>query len=85
MTAADHARRYRATKGATPGRHGPPPTTPCGTTSAYRRHLRHKETPCDACKAANARAQADYQARRNDQLPEVVRLIQADRKLSPAP
>ena len=27
---------------------------PCGTYAAYRRHLRHKETPCDACRDANA-------------------------------
>lgn len=64
MTDADRARRYRASKGATPGRHGPPPTAPCGTPAAYRRHLRHREPPCAACKAANAQAQADYQAKR---------------------
>jgi hypothetical protein len=22
---------------------------PCGTASAYRRHLAHRETPCEAC------------------------------------
>lgn len=27
---------------------------PCGTSAAYRRHLRHGETPCDACTAAEA-------------------------------
>ncbi len=64
MTAADRARRYRASKGANTGKHGPPPTAPCGNLSAYRRHLRHRETPCDACKPANAQAQAAYQARR---------------------
>ena len=26
---------------------------PCGTTAAYQRHLRHGETPCDACREAN--------------------------------
>ena len=26
---------------------------PCGTRSAYNRHLRHHEEPCEACKAAN--------------------------------
>lgn len=25
---------------------------PCGTTGAYRRHLKHGETPCDPCKEA---------------------------------
>src|SRR5689334_12187837 len=34
---------------AQPGR---PITAPCGTASAYRRHLRYKEEPCDACRAA---------------------------------
>lgn len=24
----------------------------CGTATAYRRHIRHKEQPCDACRAA---------------------------------
>lgn len=65
MTDAERARRYRASKGAKTGQHGPPPTAPCGSLSAYRRHLRHKETPCDACKAANAQAQADYQRKRH--------------------
>ena len=26
--------------------------SPCGTPAAYRRHLRHKEDPCTACKKA---------------------------------
>ncbi len=29
---------------------------PCGTTAAYRRHLRKGEHPCAACLAANAEA-----------------------------
>ena len=29
-----------------------PISKPCGTTAAYKRHRRHGETPCDACKAA---------------------------------
>lgn len=28
----------------------------CGTRSAYNRHIRYKETPCDDCK----KAQRDY-------------------------
>ena len=35
---------------------------PCGTLAAYRRHLRHGENPCPACRRANRdvkRAQAD--------------------------
>lgn len=27
---------------------------PCGTSAAYRRHLRRDETPCEACTAAEA-------------------------------
>lgn len=30
------------------------PLAPCGTRSAYTRHLRNGEAPCEACKAANA-------------------------------
>ena len=26
---------------------------PCGTHAAYQRHVRAKETPCGACRAAN--------------------------------
>lgn len=36
--------------------------SPCGTPAAYRRHLRHKESPCDACRKAKrgeARQQRD--------------------------
>jgi hypothetical protein len=29
-----------------------PVTQPCGTVAAYKRHLRHGETPCSECKAA---------------------------------
>ena len=32
---------------------------PCGTTSAYNRHLRNSETPCAECRAANAASQRD--------------------------
>lgn len=38
---------------------GPPVTRPCGTPAAYRRHLRHREPPCDACIMAARRAAAD--------------------------
>ena len=37
---------------------------PCGTTSAYMRHLRRNEIPCHACKAAHARQAAEYRERR---------------------
>jgi len=32
---------------------------PCGTLAAYRRHYRHGEQPCEACKKANARRWQD--------------------------
>lgn len=32
----------------------------CGTASGYRRHLQEGETPCDACR----RAEADYRSER---------------------
>jgi hypothetical protein len=31
------------------------PLTPCGTTTAYRRHLRHGEKPCAECRWAEAK------------------------------
>lgn len=30
-----------------------PVSKPCGTRSAYKRHLRRNETPCDDCRHAN--------------------------------
>jgi len=37
----------------------------CGTRSAYKRHLRNSETPCDPCKAAAAAVgRATYARRR---------------------
>jgi len=41
---------------------------PCGTNAAYRRHLRHGETACIACKRAAARyAQDRYNAAKRHQ------------------
>ena len=34
--------------------------SPCGTPAAYRRHLRHKESPCAACRRAK-RGEAQQQ------------------------
>lgn len=48
----ERARAYRARNGARTGEHGPKPTAPCGTVSAYKRHLRHQEAPCGPCRAA---------------------------------
>lgn len=44
---------------------GRPVTRECGTVPAYKRHLRHGETPCSACKAAWAEWQRAYYARKN--------------------
>jgi hypothetical protein len=53
---ADRRHYWRARRDAARG--GPPRTpVPCGTRSAYLRHLRHNETPCAACRAANAEYQ----------------------------
>jgi hypothetical protein len=30
-----------------------PVSRPCGTRSAYKRHLRKSETPCDLCRLSN--------------------------------
>jgi hypothetical protein len=52
---------------------GRPVTKPCGTpdsTAAYKRHLRHDETPCDHCKAEWATAQRRYYAKRNGIAPK---------------
>lgn len=43
-----------------------PNVAPCGTPAAYRRHLRHGEDPCSACRRANRivkRSQADQRRR----------------------
>lgn len=53
---AERQRRYRERKGArVGGPPGPAPSAPCGEPSAYRRHLRHGEPACDACKAGWAK------------------------------
>lgn len=43
-------------------------TRPCGTPAAYRRHQRHGEKPCEACRQAHARYRQDsgYNARRRE-------------------
>lgn len=37
-----------------------PQLAPCGTRSAYARHLKNKEAPCDKCKQANNIHQREY-------------------------
>ena len=39
---------------------------PCGTTTAYRRHVRWKMEPCDECKAAWREYHREYRKRRSD-------------------
>ena len=46
---------------------------PCGTRSAYNRHLRHNEEPCEACKAANAAAAKPYLQARQRAWQELAR------------
>ncbi|MFE9906455.1 WhiB family transcriptional regulator [Streptomyces achromogenes] len=45
------------------------PLAPCGTRSAYQRHLRKKEPPCEACKAANTRDAVEYRRNRSSRVP----------------
>jgi hypothetical protein len=63
LTNADRQRRYRQahSSGLPPGR---PVTAPCGTPSAYKRHRRHGERPCEACRLAWNEWQREYQRRR---------------------
>ena len=50
---ADRQREYRRRQGARVGQPpGPLPSAEHGTVSAYKRHLRHSEPPCKACRAA---------------------------------
>lgn len=51
--------RRRRSEGVKPLR-----LAPCGTTSAYRRHLRRKEKPCAACAAAWATAAREKRAQK---------------------
>jgi hypothetical protein len=37
---------------------------PCGTTAAYRRHVRHGEAPCESCLQAERRKYEDYRKAR---------------------
>lgn len=54
MSTAEYQRQWRAARGARTGEPGRQATQPHGTIAAYRRHTRHGEEPCAACKAANA-------------------------------
>jgi hypothetical protein len=54
----EYMRAYRARNPGGPN--GRPPTEPCGTLAAYRRHLRHGEEACQPCKDANAARSREY-------------------------
>ena len=60
MSTAKYQREWRARQGARTGQPGRPATQPCGTPAAYARHLRHGETPCQPCRAAEMERQAKY-------------------------
>jgi hypothetical protein len=64
MSSAEYQRKWRASKGARTGQPGRPATKPCGTVAAFKRHKRNGETPCDACKAAEAARQRFYYRQR---------------------
>ena len=42
----------------------PRPTAPCGTLSAYQRHLRHRETPCRECRDTHNAIQRERRRQR---------------------
>jgi len=64
MSTADYQRRWRASKGAATGQPGPPPSAPCGTAAAFKRHKRKGEPIDAACRDAyNAEARRMYWAR----------------------
>ena len=46
---------------------------PCGTLSAYTRHLRNKEKPCDPCKKANAIKQKEYYIKNSSKIYNINR------------
>jgi hypothetical protein len=68
MSTAAYQRQWRANHKSEnpPGR---PVTDPHGTVAAYKRHLRHGETPCASCRAAWNDWQRGYYASRNAKKP----------------
>jgi len=59
---------------------------PCGTVTAYNRHRRNKETPCEPCRRANAEDKRDRKradravevAAFHDSVDEVEPVVEAD-------
>jgi hypothetical protein len=66
---AAYYREYRAKRGARTGAHGPAPSAPCGTVSAFKRHQRNGETIDAACREAWNASQRDYNRRRRATTP----------------
>lgn len=58
------------------------PVKPCGSYAAYRRHIAHREVPCDACRAAALEYSRAARHRRTSQMDalwtEVLDLISAE-------
>jgi hypothetical protein len=73
VSTAEQQRKWRASKGARTGKPGRPAIEPCGTTAAYKRHVRERaaairegrepEEIDQACKDANARATKERRQR----------------------
>lgn len=40
---------------------------PCGSAASYRRHLRHGEVPCDACRVAHSSSRREQRSAARDQ------------------
>jgi hypothetical protein len=62
MSTAEAQRNWRASHGARTGIRGRAATAPCGTLAAHKRHVRHRDSPCELCRLA---ARADRGFRRN--------------------
>ena len=62
----DNARKAEAAiaAGREPHKNGRPVTAPCGTASAYARHKRRGEEPCDPCRDARREYQRELWKRR---------------------
>lgn len=76
MSNKEAAARYRRRMGANVGGpRGPKPTAVCGTLSAYSRHRRHGEDPCDACAEAARAYYADRRAKQREALRPVAKVI----------
>ncbi|MFM9675816.1 hypothetical protein ACKI1N_10240 [Streptomyces brasiliscabiei] len=60
VPAAEHLARPRGDGAAPPAPRKSRQPARCGTKAGYHRHYRHKEKPCEPCRAAKAVAHAHY-------------------------